>query len=174
MTSEIKAYVPGWVVEKLFDNTDYGVNIRYYQIVGGLNGYVYDKHKAYNYSLIIRHAEGTSAANLFDEAVDQLKNQHLYPEPKTNEKMKTVNKQAYEKRIDETVEQCSTTIQASWDEGKPKLTLEVDTDIYSKVKEKLFQEFTELSFARIGVTEGYTSNTKKGTTKFAVTNKNYA
>lgn len=87
--------------------------------------------------------------------------------------MKTVNKEAYEKRIDEVVEQCSNTIQTSWDEGKPKLTLEVDTDIYPKVRDRLFQEFTELSFARIGVTEGWTSNTKKGTTKFTVTNKNY-
>lgn len=169
MTSEVKAYLPGWVVEKLYDNSDYGVNIRYYQIVKGLDGYVYDKHRRYDYSLIIRHPDDTNANDLLIKAVSDLKRQQT----KTKPAMKTVNKEAYEKRINETVQKCSATIQTNWDEGKPKLTLEVDTDIYHKVKDKLFQEFEEISFTRIGVTEGWTSNTKKGTTKFAITNKKY-
>lgn len=169
MTSEIRAYLPGWIVEKLYENSDYGVNIRYYQIVEDLNGYAYCEHSRYEYSLIIRHPEGANANDLLIKAVNDLKRQYKQTEPV----MKTVNKQAYEQRINVTVEQCSNAIQVSWNLGKPKVTLEVDTDIYPKVRDRLFQEFTELAFARIGVTEGWTSNTKKGTTKFAITNKNY-
>lgn len=172
MTSEVRAYVPGWVVEKLFENSDYGVNVRYYQTLNTDGKEHYHSEEYYHFSLIIRHPEGTNAVDLFDEAVFQLKNEYL--QTQTKPVMKTVNKEAYEKRIDEQVQYCSNAIEVSWSLGKPKLTLEVDTDIYHKVKDKLFQEFTELTFTRIGVTEGWTSNTKKGTTKFAITNKNYA
>lgn len=173
MTSEIRAYLPGWIVEKLYENSDYKFSLRYFQILFEDETKPYRSEEYYHYSLIIRHPEGTNAVDLFDEAVYQLKNQHLYKELETKTVMKTVNKQAYEQRINVTVEQCSNAIQVSWNLGKPRVTLEVDADIYPKVRDRLFQEFTELAFARIGVTEGWTSNTKKGTTKFTVTNKNY-
>lgn len=172
MTSELRVYLPGWVVEKLFENTDYGINIRYYQIVGG-KPEPYRSEDWYHYSLIVRHPEGTDAADLLNEATRNLKSKHLHTEPKTKSVMKTVNKEAYEQRIEDAVCNCYVAIEFSWNQGKPKVILEVDTDIYPKVKDRLFQEFTELSFARIGVTEGWTYSTKKGTTKFAITNKNY-
>ena len=175
MTSEIKAYVPGWIVEKLFeDGEPYGINIRDYGIIPPPPQHsVYDKAACYHFSIVIRHQEGTNAVDLFDEAVHQLRDQHLNKEPETKPVMKTVNKEAYEQRIEDAACNCYVAIEHSWNQGKPKVILEVDTDIYHKVKEQLFKDFEELAFTRIGVTEGYTSNTKKGTTKFAITNKKY-
>lgn len=165
----IEVHEQGWVLEKLYD----GVVIESYERIGEDFRKPYLNTNFYNYRVEVRPPKNVKPEDYFWEMVYNLKKQQLYPEPKTNIKMKTVNKEAYEKRINEIVQKCSATIQTSWDEGKPKLTLEVDTDIYPKVKDRLFQEFTELTFTRIGVTEGYTSNTKKGTTKFAITNKNY-
>lgn len=166
----IEVHVQGWVLEKLHD----GVAIESYERIGEDFRKPYLNTNFYNYRVEVRPPKNVKPEDYFWEMVYNLKSRQLYPEPKTNSNMKTVNKEAYEQRINDSVEQCSATIQTSWNEGKPKLTLEVDTDIYHKVKDKLFQEFTELTFTRIGVTEGWTSNTKKGTTKFAITNKNYA
>ena len=166
----IEVHVQGWVLEKLHD----GVAIESYERIGEDFRKPYLNTNFYNYRVEVRPPKNVKPEDYFWEMVYNLKKQQLYPEPKTKSVMKTVNKEAYEKRIDEQVQYCSNAIEVSWSLGKPKLTLEVDTDIYHKVKDKLFQEFTELTFTRIGVTEGWTSNTKKGTTKFAITNKNYA
>ena len=67
MTTTINQKVKGSVMEQIFDKAEI-LSVRYYN-TSDVEDKDYDATKEYNFEIVIRHPEGTSAKRLFNSAI---------------------------------------------------------------------------------------------------------
>ena len=72
METTLIKQVKGSTMEQIFDNPD-NVNVKHYKALSLHDENMYDGAKVYKYEILIRHAEGTNARELFESALKLIK-----------------------------------------------------------------------------------------------------